>query len=58
MTFEEMQEKANQVAETLNSSPAFSEAEVVTDDIKPGDPIPIAFTDTEGNQFGAKLDLI
>lgn len=57
MTYEEMIAVAELVASTLNKTGAASNAEVLKDSAKPGEPIPIAF-DHDGVDFSLALDVL
>lgn len=57
MTYEEMLAIAELVASTLNKTGVASNAEVLKDSAKPGQPIPIAF-DHDGMDFTLALDVL
>lgn len=56
MTFEEMQEHAQKVVEALKVA-GFTDVELVLDGVEPGRPLPIMYTDNEGNTFTAEVAL-
>lgn len=58
MTFEEMLEHAETVAQTLRDSGKFGgNVEVMKDDVSPGDPIPIAI-EIDGEPFVLELNVM
>lgn len=56
MTFEEMLAMAEQIARDLTTA-GYGNAEVLRDDLNPGDPIPIAFNQN-GVDFSLALDVL
>lgn len=56
MTYEEMLALAEQIATKLREA-GFENPEVLKEDAKPGDPIPIAFSH-DGGDFSLALDVL
>lgn len=58
MTFEKMQQIAALVRDALNASPDFTDAEVLTDALEAGQPLPVTFIDNDGNELVVALDVL
>lgn len=58
MTFDEMKERAWKVAEALNASPHFQQAEVIESDLTEGEPLPVSFVDNQGSELVVDLGVL
>lgn len=57
-TLEEMKEYAGEVAQAINKSEKFNDAELLEDSITPGGPLPIAFNSTDGDDLVVELNVL